>query len=94
MAMNLDAVLRVAAKVVGLQEVTGLEKAIAKVDKAAGEMQTAFKGVINSAAWQGAAVGAAGIVAGLALSTRAAIEFEAAMADVRKIGRASCRERV
>lgn len=85
MAMNLDAVLRVAAKVVGLQEVTGLEKAISRVDKAAGEMQAAFKGVINSAAWQGAAVGAAGIVAGLALSTRAAIEFEAAMADVRKV---------
>ena len=85
MAMNLDAVLRIAAKVVGMKDVTELQAAIGRVDKAASDMKTSFKGVLNSAAWQGAAVGAAGIVAGLAMSTRAAIQFESAMADVRKV---------
>jgi hypothetical protein len=85
MAMNLEAVLRVAAKVIGLKEVTDLERAIGKVDKAALDMKTSFKGVVNSAAWQGAAIGAAGILAGLTMSIRAAIQFETAMADVRKV---------
>jgi len=85
MAMNLDAVLRIAAKVVKMKDVTELQAAIGRVDKAASDMKTSFKGVLNSAAWQGAAVGAAGIVAGLAMSTRAAIQFESAMADVRKV---------
>lgn len=85
MAMNLDAVLRVAARVLGMDEVTDLERAIGRVDRAASEMQASFRGVVGSAAWQGAAIGAAGIVAGLTMSTRAAIQFEAAMADVRKV---------
>jgi TP901 family phage tail tape measure protein len=85
MAMNLDAVLRIAAKVVGLEEVTRLEKSIVNLDKSAAAAKQGFKGVVDSSAWQGAAVAAAGIGVALGVSVKAAIDFESAMADVRKV---------
>lgn len=85
MAMNLDAVLRIAAKVVGLEEVTRLEKSIVGLDKSAAAAKQGFKGVVDSSAWQGAAVAAAGIGVALGVSVKAAIDFESAMADVRKV---------
>jgi TP901 family phage tail tape measure protein len=85
MAMNLDAVLRIAAKVVGLEEVTRLEKSIVNLDKSATAAKQGFKGVVDSSAWQGAAVAAAGIGVALGVSVKAAIDFESAMADVRKV---------
>jgi ABC-type amino acid transport substrate-binding protein len=85
MAMNLDAVLRIAAKVVGLNEVTGLEKAIGGAEKAASSARASFEGVVNSATWQAAAVAAAAFTAGIGLAANAAIEFESNMADVRKV---------
>jgi TP901 family phage tail tape measure protein len=85
MAMNLEAVLRIAAKVVGLEEVTKLERAIGGAEKTAKDAKTSFAAVVNSATWQVAAAGAAGIGVALGTSARAAIDFESAMADVRKV---------
>jgi TP901 family phage tail tape measure protein len=85
MAMNLEAVLRIAAKVVGLEEVTKLERAIGGAEKAAKDAKASFGAVVNSATWQVAAAGAAGIGVALGTSVRAAIDFESAMADVRKV---------
>ncbi len=85
MAMNLEAVLRIAAKVVGLDEVTALERGLAGAEKAAGEAQGAFKAVVSSSAWQAAAAGAVAFSAAIGLSAKAAIDFESSMADVRKV---------
>jgi TP901 family phage tail tape measure protein len=85
MAMNMEAVLRIAAKTVGLEEITKLEKAIGGAEKAASSAKTSFAAVVNSATWQAAAAGAAGIGVALGTSVRAAIDFESAMADVRKV---------
>ena len=85
MAMNLEAVLRIAAKVVGLDEVTALERGLAGAEKAAGQAQGAFKAVVSSSAWQAAAAGAVAFSAAIGLSAKAAIDFESSMADVRKV---------
>jgi hypothetical protein len=73
MAMNLEAVLRIAAKVVGLEDITKLERGIAGAEKVAKDAKTSFSAVVNSATWQAAAVGAAGIGVALGTSVRAAI---------------------
>lgn len=87
MAMNLEAVLRIAAKTVGLGEITKLERAIGGAEKAAKDARSAFSAVVNSATWQAAAVGAAAIGTGLAVSMRTAMEFEKAMSGVAaKVG--------
>jgi TP901 family phage tail tape measure protein len=85
MAMNLDAVLRIAAKVVGLEDLGALQKGLVGAEKAAGEAKAAFAGVVNSASWQAAAAAAAGFGVAIGLSARAAMDFESSMADVRKV---------
>jgi TP901 family phage tail tape measure protein len=44
-----------------------------------------FKGIFDNALWQGAAVGATAFAAGIGLSVKKAVEFESAMAEVRKV---------
>ena len=83
--MNLDAVLRIAAKVTGTGAVENLNKALGAAEKTADSAKGAFKSVITSSSWQAAAAAAAGIGTALTLSTRAAIDFETAIADVRKV---------
>jgi hypothetical protein len=85
MAMNLEAVLRIAAKVVGLDKVTALEKGIAGAESVAKDAKSTFGAVVSSASWQAAAAAAGAFVVGLGLATRAAIDFESSMADVRKV---------
>jgi len=85
MAMNLDAVLRIAAKVVGLEDLGALQKGLVGAEKAAAEAKASFGAVVNSASWQVAAGGAAAIGVALGTSVKAAMEFESAMADVRKV---------
>ena len=85
MAMNMEAVLRIVAKTVGLEEVTKLERGIAGAEKAASNAKASFAAVVNSATWQAAAAAAAGVGVALATSVRAAVDFESAMADVRKV---------
>jgi hypothetical protein len=85
MAMNLEAVLRISANVVGMEQLTGLERGLNSAETAAGQARSAFSAVANSAIWQAAAAGAAVFLGGIALATRAAIDFESSMADVRKV---------
>lgn len=85
MAMNLEAVLRIAAKVVGLDEVTALERGLAGAEKAAGYASNAFKAVVSSSSWQAAAAAAAAFGVAIGMSAKAAIDFESSMADVRKV---------
>jgi len=85
MAMNMEAVLRIAAKTVGLEEITKLEKAIGGTEKAAKDASSAFAAVAGSKVWQVAAAGATAFLGGLALATKAAMDFESSMADVRKV---------
>jgi TP901 family phage tail tape measure protein len=85
MAMNLEAVLKIAAKVTGLQDLGALEKGLIGAERAAGAAKGGFKAMLDSSAWQGAAVAAAGIGVALGLSVKAAIDFEESMAEVRKV---------
>jgi TP901 family phage tail tape measure protein len=85
MAMNMDAVLRIAAKVTGLQDLGALEKGLQGAEKAAGAAQSGFKAMVNSAAWQGAAAAATGLSVAIGLSVRAAMDFEESLAEVRKV---------
>ena len=85
MAMNLEAVLRISANVVGMEELTDLERKLSGAEKIATSARTSFSAVVNSATWQAAAAAAAGIGVALGASVRAAVEFESAMSDVRKV---------
>jgi TP901 family phage tail tape measure protein len=84
-ALNLQSVVRIAAEVTGLQSITKLEKGIEGADKAARSAKDGFKAVVSSELFQAAAVTAAALAAAIGLSTKAAIEFDSAMADVRKV---------
>ena len=85
MALNLQSVVRIAAEVTGLESITKLEKGIEGADKAARSAKDGFKAVVSSELFQAAAVTAAALAAAIGLSTKAAIEFDSAMADVRKV---------
>ena len=85
MAMNLEAVLKIAAKVSGLDDLGRLERGLIGAEKAAGAAKGGFKAMLDSSAWQGAAVAAAGVGVALGLSVKAAIDFEESMAEVRKV---------
>ena len=85
MAMNLDAVLRIAAKVVGLEDLGALQKGLVGAERAASEAKASFAAVVNSASWQAAGAAAAGFGVAIGLAARAAMDFESSMADVRKV---------
>ena len=83
--MNLNSVLRITARVTGVREFTKLDRAIKNTEKAAREAEKGFKQMLDSRLFRTAAVAAAGLTAAIALSTKAAIDFESSMADVRKV---------
>jgi phage-related tail protein len=83
--MNLNSVLRLTARVTGVREFTKLDRAIKKTEKAARDAEKGFKKMLDSRLFRTAAVAAAGLTAAIALSTKAAVEFESSMADVRKV---------
>lgn len=85
MAMNLDAVLKIAAKVTGLTDLGALEKGLVGAEKAANAAKSGFKAMVDSSAWQAAAAAAAGLGVGIGLSVKSAIAFEESMAEVRKV---------
>lgn len=60
-------------------------RAIDGIENTARRSKRNFKNVLNSDAWQGAAVGATGIGAGLIYSAKKAIELDTQMAQVRKV---------
>ena len=83
--MNLDAVLRIAAKVTGVDQIEKLAGGLKSVNQAATGARKSFQGVTSSAAWQGAAVAATGFGVAIGVATSEAIKFESAIADVRKV---------
>jgi len=83
--MNLNSVLRLTARVTGVREFTKLDRAIKNTEKAARDGEKAFKKMLDSRLFRTAAVAAAGLSAAIALSTKAATDFESSMADVRKV---------
>ncbi len=85
MAMNLNAVLKIAAQVTGLDDLGKLERGLLGAEKAAGAAKGGFKAVVDSSAWQASAAAAAGIGVAIGASVKAAIDFESAMADVKKV---------
>jgi TP901 family phage tail tape measure protein len=84
MALNLEAIFRITAKVRD-EGIARLASGLERADRAAMGAKKSFKGVVDSAAWQGAAVAAGGLLLALGSGVRAAIEFESAVADVRKV---------
>lgn len=82
MAVNFDAILKIGAQVMGMGAVTQLGSEINKVAEAT---RGGFTATINSASWQAAAAGAAAVGVALATSTKAAIDFETSISQVRKV---------
>jgi hypothetical protein len=89
MAANLDAILRVTAKVFGEAQVYGLAGSLQKVEQAGKDVKNTFAGVVSSSVWQGMAAAAAAtgaaIGAAFVVSTRSAIAFEDSVAQVAKV---------
>jgi TP901 family phage tail tape measure protein len=83
--VNLDAVLKINAKVTGTESVDGLNRALGATSKAADGAKKSFTNVVDSSAWQGAAIAATAIGVGLIASTKAAIDFETSISQVRKV---------
>jgi len=83
--MNLNSVLRLTARVTGVREFTKLDRAIKKTEKAARAAEKGFKQMLDSRLFRTAAVAAAGFSAAIALSTKAAVDFESSMAGVIKV---------
>ena len=85
MALNLQSAIKITAEVAGLQNLGKLEKGILAADKAAGSLKDGFKSVASSDLFQVAAVGAAALGAAMVISAKAAMDFDSAFADVRKV---------
>jgi hypothetical protein len=83
--MNMDAILRISAKVKGLADLGKLQKGLVGIEGAARDVRGAIGTVVSSASFQATAAAAAGLSAGLALAAREAMRFESSMADVRKV---------
>lgn len=83
--MNLDAILKITAQVAGQANVDRLAGSLVKMESTAKAAKTTFKDVINSSAFQAAAVAAAGVAVAIGSSVNEAVKFESAMADVRKV---------
>jgi hypothetical protein len=85
MAMNMDAVLRIAAKVTGTESLRALKSGISEVETVAKATAKSFENVASSRVWQVSAVGAGAFALAVGASAKAAIDFESSMADVRKV---------
>jgi len=83
--MNMDAILRISAKVAGLADLGKLQKGLVGIEGAAKGARSAITTAVSSASFQATAAAAAGLTAGLALAAREAMRFESSMADVRKV---------
>ena len=85
MALNLQSAIKITAEVAGLGDLGKLEKGILAADKAAGSLKDGLKSVASSDLFQAAAVGAAALGAAMVISAKAAMDFDSAFADVRKV---------
>jgi hypothetical protein len=87
MAMNMEAVLRIAAKVTGAKEISGLRDNLDSLNQSSGLARKTFAQAPEEAkkGWVSSAVQVAGLTAAIGTSVMAAVGFESAMADVRKV---------
>jgi TP901 family phage tail tape measure protein len=85
MAMNLDAVLKISAQVIGQDGVDRLRSSIGGLAWVAESAKKGFGDMVKSASFQALAAGAAGLGVALGTSVREAVKFESAMADVKKV---------
>jgi hypothetical protein len=85
--MNMEAVLRIAAKVTGTQEIGALRNNLDSLSQSSGLAREAFAQAPEEAkkGWISSAVQVAGLTATIGASVMAAVRFESAMADVRKV---------
>jgi hypothetical protein len=66
-------------------EATRLQSVLSGLNRIDASFSRGFDAVLNSRTWQAAAAGAAGFGAALAISTKAAIDFETSISQVRKV---------
>jgi TP901 family phage tail tape measure protein len=92
MAANLDAILRVTAKVFGEEQVYGLAGSLKKVEQAGKDAKVTFSSVTSSATWQSMAVAAAGVGAALAGSVAKASAFQGVLSEIGKTSGAGTQE--
>ncbi|MGA0447588.1 MAG: phage tail tape measure protein, partial [Pseudohongiellaceae bacterium] len=83
--MNMDAVLRIAAKITGLADLGKLQQGLVKVESAAKDVRSSIGTVVSSASFQAVAGASAALAAGLGFAAAEAMRFESSMADVRKV---------
>lgn len=84
MAIAAEALLKLKAIFDG-QGFDQAARALGGIERSADQAKRSFKNVLDSSAWQGAAVAATGIGAGLVYSAKKAIELESQMVQVRKV---------
>ena len=87
MAMNLDAVLRIATTVTGVQQVGTLRDSLDSLNQSSNSARKSFAEAPekSSKGWISSAFQVAGLTAAIGTSVMAAVGFESAMADVRKV---------
>jgi hypothetical protein len=87
MAMNMEAVLRIAAKVTGAQEISALRDNLDSLNQSSGLARKSFNDAPKEAneGWASSALKVAGLTAAIGTSVMAAVQFESALADVRKV---------
>lgn len=84
--MNLDALLRIKATVSGVGEVRNLQSSLAGVEDAARSAAKEIKETRESSSnWRASALSITAMGAALIAGSKAAIDFESSMSDVRKV---------
>lgn len=83
--MNLNTVVKIVADVQGTGAIKGFGDALDGAGKAADAAGRGFKKVLDSSLFRAAAVAATALGVAMGASAKAAIDFESAMADVRKV---------
>jgi len=80
-----ETAIKIVASITGMADVEALKKSLGGLQGAAKSAQDGLRKVVATDAFKAAAIGAGAVVAGLALATKTAIDFEESMADVRKV---------
>jgi hypothetical protein len=87
MAMNFDAVLRIAAKVTGGRDISALRDNLDSLNESSELARKRFNDAPKEAneGWASSALKVAGLTAAIGTSVMAAVQFESAIANVRKV---------
>jgi hypothetical protein len=89
MAANIDALIRISAKVQGRADLDGLANVFGNLQNSVGAATQSLQGFARERSWRDTMAAktatVAGFAAGLFFATRAAVAFESSMSDVRKV---------